>query len=159
MSFRITEIWAFTSIDPKDDEEGIIGLRTPEGWVPMVAADKTRLLQLRHKAEEVAAITGRPVHLTRFSVREDVEVLQPGEKPSAPPATTKQGARCNPVETWAVQHERRCPDCGSTLADGPRGGLSQNVLCSGCGSRFNDTLAFGVDRISDAGAGTGRRTS
>jgi hypothetical protein len=31
-----------------------------------------------------------------------------------------------------------CPDCGShTIMPGPRGGLSRNVHCDKCGSRFN----------------------
>jgi hypothetical protein len=33
-----------------------------------------------------------------------------------------------------------CPDCGGFIfRDGPRGGLSQNIECVGCGSRFNVT--------------------
>jgi len=33
-----------------------------------------------------------------------------------------------------------CPDCGGfVFRDGPRGGLSQNIECVGCGSRFNVT--------------------
>lgn len=35
---------------------------------------------------------------------------------------------------------RDCPDCGGFLfRPGPRGGLSQNVECVGCLSRFNVT--------------------
>lgn len=31
-----------------------------------------------------------------------------------------------------------CPDCGGFIfRPGPRGGVSQNVECVGCGSRFN----------------------
>ena len=33
---------------------------------------------------------------------------------------------------------RECPHCGSSeMADGPRGGASINVICIGCGARFN----------------------
>jgi hypothetical protein len=33
-----------------------------------------------------------------------------------------------------------CPDCvGFIFRLGPRGGLSQNIECAGCGSRFNVT--------------------
>lgn len=33
-----------------------------------------------------------------------------------------------------------CPDCGGFIfRPGPRGGLSQNIECVGCGSRFNVT--------------------
>ena len=35
-------------------------------------------------------------------------------------------------------NDGRCPDCaGRTWRDGPRGGMSQNVECRKCGSRFN----------------------
>lgn len=31
-----------------------------------------------------------------------------------------------------------CPDCGGFIfRAGPRGGVSQNIECVGCGSRFN----------------------
>jgi hypothetical protein len=31
-----------------------------------------------------------------------------------------------------------CPDCGNyMIVPGPRGGLSRNVSCDACGSRFN----------------------
>jgi hypothetical protein len=34
--------------------------------------------------------------------------------------------------------EGRCPDCGGFIfRPGPRGGLSQNIECVGCGGRFN----------------------
>lgn len=37
-----------------------------------------------------------------------------------------------------------CPDCHSTegFEDGPRGGLSQNITCKSCGSRFNVAPRF-----------------
>jgi hypothetical protein len=34
--------------------------------------------------------------------------------------------------------EYQCPDCGGFIfRPGPRGGISQNIECVGCGSRFN----------------------
>jgi hypothetical protein len=37
-----------------------------------------------------------------------------------------------------------CPDCkGFIFRDGPRGGLSQNIECVGCGNRFNVTWFHG----------------
>jgi hydrogenase maturation factor HypF (carbamoyltransferase family) len=31
-----------------------------------------------------------------------------------------------------------CPDCKcNSFEDGPRGGVSQNIRCTACGSRFN----------------------
>ncbi|WP_225119847.1 hypothetical protein [Bradyrhizobium sp. BRP22] len=36
-----------------------------------------------------------------------------------------------------------CPDCrGFIFRDGPRGGISQNIECVGCGSRFNVVRYF-----------------
>lgn len=74
MSFRITEIHAFLAVGD-DDEEGIIGAHTAMGWVPFVAADKTRLNILRPHAENIAKDTGKKVKLVRFSVREDLEEI------------------------------------------------------------------------------------
>lgn len=45
----------------------------------------------------------------------------------------------------------RCPDCTSSLIEGPHGGLSVNWYCTHerCGSRFNDMGPFGVERITE----------
>lgn len=53
-----------------------------------------------------------------------------------------------------------CADCGGFIfRGGPRGGLSQNVECVGCGSRFNVTRFYGqvlrVDRIPREADGGG----
>lgn len=43
----------------------------------------------------------------------------------------------------------RCPDCGcDSFYSGPRGGMSQNICCSGCGHYFNVALPFFVERIN-----------
>ena len=52
--FRITEITAFTSIGP-DDEEGVIGFKDGDSWFPMVAADIARLAHLRMIADHFRA--------------------------------------------------------------------------------------------------------
>ncbi|KKN88871.1 hypothetical protein LCGC14_0244780 [marine sediment metagenome] len=44
----------------------------------------------------------------------------------------------------------KCPHCGQEeLRLGPRGGMSQNILCAACGSKFNDTGIFGIDLLRD----------
>ena len=49
-----------------------------------------------------------------------------------------------------------CPCCKqNTLRPGPQGGLAQNVICSACGSRYNNT-PFGVD-ILDENEGARKR--
>lgn len=41
-----------------------------------------------------------------------------------------------------------CPDCGSeSFQEGPSGGMSQNVRCSGCGHHFNWALPVTIERI------------
>jgi len=43
----------------------------------------------------------------------------------------------------------KCPDCGAidSMLEGPRGGLSQNIICEKCNMRFNICGPFGVQRI------------
>jgi hypothetical protein len=83
MSFRCTTMWAFLSID-EDDDEGVIAVRMPNGWMPLVAADEKRLEDLRPFVTHAVADSGRTVRLARFTVREDVEVIGPAE-PVTPP--------------------------------------------------------------------------
>ena len=51
---------------------------------------------------------------------------------------------------------RECPDCGGFLfRPGPRGGLSQNIECVGCGTRLNVVFLYGqwafAQRIDNTG--------
>ncbi len=79
MSFHIEAIHAFLAVD-EDGEEGVIGMMTKAGWVPFVAADLKRLEELRPKAEDIALITNKRVRLAKFSIREDIDEIGPGEK-------------------------------------------------------------------------------
>jgi hypothetical protein len=75
--FRIASLTAYTTIGA-DDEEGVIGFLSPEGtWVPLVAADETRLDGLRDKAQLVADLTGYEVRVRRFEHVVEVETLRP----------------------------------------------------------------------------------
>lgn len=53
-----------------------------------------------------------------------------------------------------------CPDCGGGLLEGSCGGMSMNVMCRDCGSRFNFVPglagSFGKERISEKGIPTPR---
>lgn len=83
MSFRITELWAWVTIDPDDDEEGVVGFTSPDGlMMPLIMADKARLHSIRHVAEGIARHSGKTLKLIRVSVREDIETLVPGEMKS-----------------------------------------------------------------------------
>ena len=78
MSFRISHVDAFISLDPATDEEGVCGFMGADGvmW-PMVAANEERLTQLRPLARWVAQRSGRPVRLVRFTKREEMESVTP----------------------------------------------------------------------------------
>lgn len=65
--FRITEIWAWVSLDAGDDCEGILGHMTSLGMAPMIGADRERIESLRPEAEVIAAVLPNPVQLRRFS--------------------------------------------------------------------------------------------
>lgn len=78
MGFRIDRLTAYVAVDPADDEEGIVGHRMPDGtMMPLIGADETRIRDMRPYAESVAAATGQQIKLVRFSVREDLDVIDP----------------------------------------------------------------------------------
>ncbi len=74
---KITEMWAWVSVEKGEDDEGVIGWRTGDFWMPLVGADKARIESLRQFAEMTAQLTNKPVRLVKFSTREDIEVIQP----------------------------------------------------------------------------------
>ena len=83
VGFRITRLWAYLAVHD-DDDEGVIGMQTPDGWVPLVAADRARLASLRPYAEHVAASAGLVVRLVRFeqmTVEEEIGRAATGEAP------------------------------------------------------------------------------
>lgn len=76
--FRITTLTAFIAVDPTDDSEGVIA--APVGILgvqPLIGADDARVMQLRPIAEAAAVHFDKPVKLVRFTVREDVETINP----------------------------------------------------------------------------------
>ena len=75
MSFKIKNIHAFIAED-KDGTEGVIGMKTPDGWMPFVCADEARIEYLRPIAQQIATTTKNKVKLVRFSVRENLEIIE-----------------------------------------------------------------------------------
>jgi hypothetical protein len=77
---KITECYLFVACDTGPDDEGIAAfLAKSDMWLPMVAADKSRVDSLRGMAQRVANESGDVVRLIRFSVREELEVFEPRE--------------------------------------------------------------------------------
>lgn len=74
--FRIKEIWAFLSVDPNNDAEGIISMPTDFGQVPMIAADAARLTSLIPRVERIVQSTGVTARLVKFTTREEVRVIK-----------------------------------------------------------------------------------
>jgi len=76
--FKITELWAWVTLDDGDGDEGVIAFQSSDGtWMPLVMADKVRMDHMRPIAEEIAAICPHPVELRRFSIMTVEDVLDP----------------------------------------------------------------------------------
>lgn len=73
---RIEQMYAYVVVD-QDGTEGVPAFQAGAMAMPMVAADQARLDQLRPVAESMARQLGKPIELVRFTVREQVEVIQP----------------------------------------------------------------------------------
>lgn len=78
MNERIDTLFAFIAVDD-DGSEGVMAFMSPEGWMPMVGADEARINSLKPIAQQMSSWTKKQVVLTRFTAREDVELIVPGE--------------------------------------------------------------------------------
>lgn len=74
MPLRIDEMFGFIAED--GEGEGLAAFKTPNGWVPMVAADAARIDSLKEVAKKIAKTTGKKITLCRFSVRTELEVFE-----------------------------------------------------------------------------------
>jgi len=70
--FVIKELFAFTTVDPKDGDEGVLGFHGGEGWMPMVGADMTRVDQLKPIADRVSKELGLSYRIKRFTYVDDL---------------------------------------------------------------------------------------
>ena len=72
---RIDSLYAFVAEDTGADDEGIVGAKTTEGWMPLVGADMARVESLRPLAEDIARQTGKTIRLLHFETRREVEII------------------------------------------------------------------------------------
>lgn len=72
---KIEQMYAFVVEDTGPDDEGIIGMHTPLGWVPLVGGDMARIDSLRGTARSIAKRTGKKVKLLCFSERKEIETI------------------------------------------------------------------------------------
>ena len=84
MTDRVDTMYAF--LVENEDGEGIPAFLHPETgmMMPMVAADKERVEQLRPMAQMMANHHGKTFRLTHFTTRTDVEVIEPDGGPQDP---------------------------------------------------------------------------
>ena len=68
---KIETITAFVGTDELGNE-GLIGFKGPQGWVPMVCADEDRVKQLFPIAETMSEVTGKSFRVIRFDSQTDV---------------------------------------------------------------------------------------
>lgn len=61
--------------------EGLAGFMNGAVFMPMVAADEARIESLKGVAREIATATKRPIKILRFSVREQVDTIEPDHFP------------------------------------------------------------------------------
>lgn len=73
---RIEEMFAFVAEDTGPDDEGIVGVNTPGGWMPLVGADMARVKSLRPVAQGLAKGLGKKIKLLHFTNRTEVEVIE-----------------------------------------------------------------------------------
>ena len=69
---RIEEMYAFVAEDSGPDDEGIVGMGTRAGWMPLVGADMARVESLKPIARNIAAQTGKKIKLLHFTHREEL---------------------------------------------------------------------------------------
>lgn len=67
---RITELWAWTVVDPRNDVEGIVAMQEPL-VMPLVASTRTVAEQYAPYVTAIERQTGAPVRLRRFVAVED----------------------------------------------------------------------------------------
>jgi hypothetical protein len=72
MNFEIKTVTAFVAIDEKNGDEGVLGIFTGSGWMPLICADETRIQQMLPIAKDVCRREKKKFRILQFSVREDV---------------------------------------------------------------------------------------
>jgi hypothetical protein len=75
--FRIEKLWAYIAVDPVDTNEGIVAMENHGIMMPLIAADRVRLFELRPYAQRVATQLGLIIKLVEFDHRHEIETLQP----------------------------------------------------------------------------------
>lgn len=71
----VKEIYAMVATDPQGNEGVAVIQVTPDVVIPLVAETRDVIEQYRPLAAKIAQTFGKPVWITRFSVRENLESI------------------------------------------------------------------------------------
>ena len=72
---KITELLAYVAQDEDENDEGIMAIQHPDGgWIPLVGADRERMISLRPQADMVALATQKPYRIMRFELVEEIKL-------------------------------------------------------------------------------------
>jgi len=74
---KINTMYAFVAEDKSPDDEGIVGIDTPLGWMPLVGGDMKRVESLKPIAANVARQTGKRIKILQFETRKEIGVIEP----------------------------------------------------------------------------------
>ncbi len=75
MSFVIKKLWAYLAVGA-DGEEGIMGMKMGDSWMPFVMGSEKLIESLRPIVKGLAAMEpDKTVRLVSFSTRTDIEVI------------------------------------------------------------------------------------
>lgn len=76
--FKIETLWAYVS-ENDNGEEGLCGYQDPrtQQWLPMCAGNHKHLQAIKPFADQIAKLTKKQVKLVKFTVREDLGVIEP----------------------------------------------------------------------------------
>lgn len=72
----IKDLYVFVAEDKGPEDEGVAAFNVNGQWFPLFGADKERTESLKPFARVIAKSTGKKIKLLRFSVREEVEVIE-----------------------------------------------------------------------------------
>jgi uncharacterized protein YecE (DUF72 family) len=74
MSLKISNVYLFLAVDPNGDES-VPAFSEGDLFMPLVATAPARVDELRAIAKQISRESGQRITLCRFSVREDLEVI------------------------------------------------------------------------------------
>ena len=74
MSLKIDKMYAFVAED-KNGDEGVIGMQTNSGWMPLVGADMKRINSLIPIVQNIVNQTNHPVKILMFSDRKEIDEI------------------------------------------------------------------------------------